>query len=232
MPLLYDVVDALYEKDRRKRRRRIWAVSILVLILGLTAAFWRQGQQVVAAVASEVGVRRVEMFAEEIRSAAQESGVDPYLVAGVMYSESRGQVDARSTAGALGLMQLALSAASDAARRLGMPAPGEEELLSDAQLNIRLGARHLAWLIEHQGDMDLEQLLICYNAGRTKFFRWCDRAGSYSAWRAGELRCMNRGEKNTGALSYAVNTLAMRDHFRERGLIGPQHQLFLEIDGQ
>jgi soluble lytic murein transglycosylase-like protein len=230
--LLYDVIDALYEKDRRRRRRRIFFVAGLVLMLGLTAVFWRQGRQVVAAVASEVGVRRVELFAEEIRSAATESGVDPYLLAGIMYSESRGQVDARSTVGALGLMQLALSAASDSAGRLGMPAPTEEELLSDARLNIRLGARHVAWLIDHQGDMDLEQLLICYNAGRTKFFRWCDGAGSYSAWRAGELDRMNRGEKNTGTLSYAVNTLAMRDHFARRGVIDSGSQLLLEFDGQ
>lgn len=219
MPLLYDVVDAIRDRERVKRRRRLWIVLLLVAALGLVASFWREGKEVVAAMASEVGVRRVEVFADEIHAASVESDVDPFLVAAIMYCESRGQIDAKSSANALGLMQLALTAASDAALRLGLPIPSEEELRTDALLNIRLGARHVAWLIDHQGDMDLEQLLICYNAGRTKFFRWIKADGGYPAWRAKEARLIDEGEKHTGALSYAVNVLAMRDHFRERGVI-------------
>ena len=219
MPLLYDVVDVLYERDRRKKRRRLWALLGLALVVGLSMTFWRHGREVAAAVISEVGVRRVEVFAAEIRGAALESGVDPCLVAGIMYSESRGRISAKSSTGALGLMQLAPSAASDAARKLGLPTPTEEELLSDAELNIRLGARHLAWLIEHSDGMSFEQMLICYNAGRAKYFRWLKSAGGYRAWRARELDRMDAGEGNTGALSYAVGTLAMRDHFGERGVI-------------
>ena len=221
MPLLYDVVDALEERDRKKRRRRYALLLLLALVATFTAMFWERGREVVAAVASEVGMRRVEVFADEIQRASRESDVDPYLLAAIMYSESRGRIDAKSSAGALGLMQLAPSAASDAARRLGLPAPSEEDLLSEAELNIRLGARHLAWLFDHQGDMDLEQLLICYNAGRTKFFRWIKEKGGYGPWRREEAQLIHDGGKHTGSLTYAVNTINMRDHFESRGVIQP-----------
>lgn len=219
MPLLYDVVDALHERNRKKRRRRFLVLLVLGLCVGFAVTFWQRGKEVVAAVVEEVGVRRVEMFAEELQRAGRESEVDPYLLAGIMYCESRGNIDAHSSAGALGLMQLAPSAASDAARRLGVPSPSEKELLSDAELNIRLGARHLAWLFDHQGEMDLEQLLICYNAGRVKFFRWLDKAGGYEAWREKEANLIHLGEKHTGTLAYAVNAINMRDHFESRGVI-------------
>jgi soluble lytic murein transglycosylase-like protein len=181
---------------------------------------WRPWSSVRAYVGEELGIQRVEALASEIAAAAKESGVDPDLVAAIVFMESRGRVDAVSDKDALGLMQLVSSSATDAAKRLGLPPPTREELLSDAVLNSRLGANHLAWLLENRGDWTEEQVLVAYNAGRSKLMRWMEDAGGWSAWCARERARMESGEPNTGALLYAMRVLDMRELFAKRGRIG------------
>ena len=119
-------------------------------------------------------------------------------------------------------MQLSLAAAGDSARRLKIEQPTREQVLQDAQLNLRLAADHLAWLQRHAGDWDLEAVLVSYNAGRSRLFDWiADAGGSYGAWRRRELRRKNEGERTTGALDYARQTLAARDAFLARGVVDP-----------
>jgi soluble lytic murein transglycosylase-like protein len=140
-----------------------------------------------------------------------------------MYSESRGRSGQTSSKGALGLMQLSLAAAGDSARRLKLPKPTKQDLLTNDELNVRLAADHLAWLLRHAGEWDLEAVLVSYNAGRARLFDWiADAGGSYEAWRRRELRRRNEGERTTGALDYARQTLAARDAFEARGTIVPQ----------
>lgn len=184
-----------------------------VTIVGL--AGFTQGPRVARQIWSIVGVHQVEAHAEEIRAAATESGIDPCLLAAVMYAESRGEISAVSDKDALGLFQLMPSAARDAARRLAIPEPTRDELLSDGRLNTRLGANHLAWLIEADGP-DLERVLVGYNAGRTKLQRWTREAGGFEAWRAEHARA-----QDSGALVYAQQVLDFAERFRERGVIVP-----------
>jgi soluble lytic murein transglycosylase len=164
---------------------------------------------------SYVAVRRVEGHAAELRAAAAESGLDPCLLAAVMYAESSGRIDAVSNRGALGAFQLMPSAAGDAAKRLGLPEPTREDLLTDPELGARLCAAHLSWLLRQDGP-DLERVLVAYNAGHTKLRRWIEDEGSYDAWRASRVRA-----GGAGTLAYARNVLHMRDRFRERGAISP-----------
>ena len=159
-----------------------------------------------------VGFRRVEQYADELHLAATEQGLEPALLAGVVYVESTGRLSVVSSAGAMGLMQLMPAAASDASASLGLPAPTSEMLLQDAELNIRLGARHLAWTLKAEGG-DLERSLVAYNAGRAKLARWIKGAGSYALWRE---RTLARGGNAT--LEYANRVFAYRDLFRERPL--------------
>ncbi|MEM7518944.1 MAG: transglycosylase SLT domain-containing protein, partial [Planctomycetota bacterium] len=128
--------------------------------------------------------------------------------------ESRGKVGAVSSASALGLMQLADSSASDAARKLGLPRPTRDQLLTDGALNVRLGANHVAWLLEHEGS-NLERVLVAYNAGRTKLRRWIAEAGSWKAWRK-----ERDAAGDSSVLAYARNVLAARDELRRRGRLG------------
>lgn len=201
------------------RRRRSVVVLLVVLAMGTLAVLWTERREVAGAVFDLVGMRRVEAHADEIHQAARESGVDPALLAAIMFKESRGRPNLVSSAGALGLMQLMPSAAADAARKLGLPEPTEEELLNDSPLNVRLGARHLRWLLDNSEGMPLEQILVTYNAGRQKLFRWMRRHGGYEAWRDDELERAARGEETTGALLYAREAIELRDRFRDRGVI-------------
>lgn len=205
---------------RGRARQGVVALTLIGLLVGGWFA-WRGPRDVVAGVIDQVGMRRVESFADDIHAAAREFAVDPLLIAAIMFAESRGRPDSVSSAGALGLMQLVPASAADAARKLGLPEPTEEELLSDGALNIRLGTQHLAWLLANRGDWTLEQVLVSYNAGRQKLFRWIRRAGGYDDWRREELRLAERGEPTTGALTYATRVLAMRERFARRGVVHP-----------
>jgi soluble lytic murein transglycosylase-like protein len=198
---------------------------VLVLLAGAVGAsclvLWPKARAFAADIQDQLGVRLVEGHADLIDEAARESGVDPYLIGAVMFMESRGRGSQTSHAGAHGLMQLMPAAAEDAARRLNLPAPTVEEVLDDDRLNVRLGAAHLAWLLEHRGEWDLEAVLVSYNAGRTRLMRWIERHGSYAAWRAYEHGRYEAGEETTGTLEYATNAIAKRALLRERGVIRP-----------
>src|SRR5690606_32687436 len=111
---------------------------------------------------------------------------EPSLVAGIVYAESRGLPDAVSSADALGLMQLMPAAVHDACKALGIEEPTREELLTNPALNLRLGARHFAWTLEHE-ERDVERALCAYNAGRARLRRWTDEHGSYAEWRARQV---------------------------------------------
>lgn len=166
-------------------------------------------------------IDRIDGMWEAIRSAAAEAEVEPALVAGIVFAESRGVGGQRSSADALGLMQLVVPAARDAARRAGIEIPEDDAalealLLGDNPLNLRLGAAHVRWLLDHRGEWSDEAVLVSYNAGRARLFRWIERDGSYAAWVHGEEQRAASGERTTGALSYARQVLRVRDRFRER----------------
>ena len=101
---------------------------------------------------------------------ARERGLDPFLVLALMKQESRYLSDARSYAGARGLMQLMPETAREWARRLRLP-PVTAEDLYDPALNIRLGIPYLARLVK-QFDGSIEKALAAYNAGAGRVRRW------------------------------------------------------------
>lgn len=158
-------------------------------------------------------MRRVESHAPILLEAARESGVDACMLAAVMYVESRGQVDAVSNKGALGLLQLMPPAASDAAKRLKLATPTREALLGDARLNVRLGANHLAALSRSLG-VEPERTLVAYNAGRGRLLEWEKASGGWEAWRERHARA-----QDSPTLRYAQDVIALAQRFRERGVI-------------
>ncbi|MAF65935.1 MAG: hypothetical protein CMJ84_09810 [Planctomycetes bacterium] len=200
-----------------------WIAAGVGLVAVVGAALWSGGEPAGAALERAVGglfdriaLGRVEGHAPAIRAAAEEAEIDPNLVAAVCYMESRGRVDALSAVGAAGLMQLMPDAAADAARALGLEEPTRATLLGDARLNLRLGARHLAWTLEHEGG-ETERALVAYNAGRTTLRRWIASAGGYTLWRERQVR-----DGDSRVLAYALGVLACRDTLHARGKIdGP-----------
>ncbi len=176
--------------------------------------FWPQDvRAVVRSLADPIVLGRVEQLAPQIRRAAAESGLDPNLIAAMVYSESSGRVNAVSSVDALGLLQLRPPAAYDAAQRLGLETPTREDLLGDGQLNLRLGASQFAWTLANEGG-DPERALVAYNAGRAKLRRWIRKAGGYQAWHAKQKR-----DGDSGVLAYAERVLSYAEVFRKRGEI-------------
>jgi soluble lytic murein transglycosylase len=87
----------------------------------------------------------------------------------VIEQESKFQVGAKSSAGAIGLMQLQPATAKGIALRTG----GTKFVLSDLydpELNVRYGAWYLHHLMAKYGDERLA--LAAYNAGQQNVDRW------------------------------------------------------------
>jgi soluble lytic murein transglycosylase len=111
---------------------------------------------------------------EHLMAAARDTGLDPWLIAAVARQESTFTAHARSSAGALGVLQLLPSTARGHGRALGF---GGAPDLADPETNIRIGARELARLVSRFGE--IEPALAAYNAGETRvrgwWRRWPDR---------------------------------------------------------
>ena len=110
------------------------------------------------------------LWSEALMTAARESKVDPWLIAAIARQESGFTAHARSPRGAVGVLQLLPSTARGHARALGLPSPPD---LRDPELNIRLGARELAFLMRRFEAV--EPVLASYNGGMTRARKWWRR---------------------------------------------------------
>jgi soluble lytic murein transglycosylase-like protein len=109
-------------------------------------------------------------YRDTLVAAARQASVDPALLAAVVRQESAFDPRAVSSAGALGLTQLMPTTARRVARRAGLPVPDSADLL-DPGVNVQLGARYLAELLQRYDGSRLAAL-VAYNAGPTRWRRW------------------------------------------------------------
>jgi soluble lytic murein transglycosylase len=104
-----------------------------------------------------------------IRQQAKDKNLDPSLIAGIIFVESRFR-DQTSHAGAKGLMQLMPSTADYIARKSGGTRFVQGDL-ADPQINISYGSWYLRYLLErYHGNVALA--LAAYNAGEGKVDEW------------------------------------------------------------
>jgi soluble lytic murein transglycosylase len=115
-------------------------------------------------------LRFIQPFAQELRAAATEQGVDPNWVYGLIRQESRFIMDARSVVGASGLMQLMPATARWVARRAGLDNFRIEQV-NDLEINLKLGTTYLRNVLD---DLDGSALLAsaAYNAGPNRPRSW------------------------------------------------------------
>jgi soluble lytic murein transglycosylase len=104
-----------------------------------------------------------------VRGHAKNYDLDPALLAAVIYAESRFDPNARSEAGAVGLMQLLPETARGIALRTGGTRFVVADL-RDPEINVRYGAWYLDHLLEHYDDTELA--LAAYHAGQGNVDRW------------------------------------------------------------
>ena len=105
-----------------------------------------------------------------VTARAEEMGLDPYLVAGLIRQESAWVPSIGSSAGAIGLMQIMPATGRQLARAAG-PRGYTTESLRTAEVNVHLGTRYLAELLDRY-DHDIPLVLSAYNAGPTRANRW------------------------------------------------------------
>ena len=110
-------------------------------------------------------------FRREVSAAARETGLDPAYVFGLMRQESRFITDARSGAGASGLMQIMPATARWTARKIGLPY--SPSLIADRDTNLRLGTAYLKLVLDDFGGSQA-LAAAAYNAGPGRPRKWRD----------------------------------------------------------
>lgn len=111
-------------------------------------------------------------YEDEITASAATHGVDPYLVAAVIRSESSWDPEASSHQGARGLMQLMPETAQDmVAKGLVDGKRYSCENLEDPTVNIEYGCAYLSYLLTYfNGATD--RAIAAYNAGMGNVDGW------------------------------------------------------------
>jgi soluble lytic murein transglycosylase len=107
-----------------------------------------------------------------VRGHAQNYRLDAALLAAVIYQESKFDPDARSDAGAVGLMQLRPDTARGIALRTGGSRFRVDDL-TNPELNVRYGSWYLRHLLDKYDDEQLA--LAAFNAGQGNVDSWRDQ---------------------------------------------------------
>jgi soluble lytic murein transglycosylase len=154
----------------RALRRRIGflgAVAAAALVVAAAVAPWadRAVQEV------KLPLRHDDI----IRQQASDKGLDPALIAGVIYAESHFR-DQTSRAGAKGLMQLMPGTADYIAEKSGGTAFVQGDLATP-QVNISYGSWYLRYLLQKYGGQEV-LALAAYNAGEGKVDEWASEASA------------------------------------------------------
>lgn len=107
---------------------------------------------------------------EQVVSEATARHVDPALAFAVIRQESAFTPDARSHAGAIGLMQLMPRTARRVAKRINMALPSAHDLI-DITTNLQLGIAHLRENLARYNENPV-LATAAYNAGQQRVNRW------------------------------------------------------------
>lgn len=149
----------------RKRFRVSNAVGAVIILAALFT---------VGAVLNLAGLRLEKSayprkYCEYVEQYAAQNDLDAALVFAVIKTESGFRSDARSPAGALGLMQIMPATAEHLAMRMNEEVPDAEALL-DAETNIRYGCEMLRWMYDEFGSVNTA--LAAYNGGWGNVREW------------------------------------------------------------
>ncbi|MDA0667910.1 MAG: lytic transglycosylase domain-containing protein [Planctomycetota bacterium] len=149
-----------------KARPRLGGLFVLTGVLLLVAAFFYRPHS----------DAKVLAWMPQIQIAASENQIDPNLLAGLVYAESRGNAASISKVGALGLCQLMPPTAAELAGQMDIEGPPY-----DPQDNLRMGARYLSKMLSrHNGNLDLA--LLSYRLGPARVDRQMKAAGGQEAY--------------------------------------------------
>lgn len=190
-----------------RRLRWVFLALALVAVAGFAGTrLWDAGREVDP---SEWYTRAVYPLEHEatIRAAAEKNGVDPALVSAVIYVESGFDAEARSSQGAVGLMQVLPETARQIARETGGTA-FETTDLENPKVNVRYGTYYLRQALD-QFDGSTLAAVAAYNAGGGAVSKWVAAAESEGR----SLRTADIPYAETRA--YVTEVLRVRKVYRE-----------------
>ena len=186
----------------RRRRRRLTFAGLVALIVGVAV--------IVTMPLLRKAVNELTLplsYADVIRQQADEKHLDPALIAGVIYAETKFQ-PRDSSAGAVGPMQIMPETASFLARRSGATTFTTSDL-NTPQVNIAYGSYYLRYLLnEYHGDLTLA--LAAYNGGESNVDRWVTDARAHGR----TLTVNDIPFPETRA--YVARVLRARDQYRRK----------------
>lgn len=180
----------LYQFDRVNEARREWYYLIKNhgdtdrQKLAFIQKQWGWHSQAILTIATadyydDLSLRFPIVYKNEIEHATHKNGMDTAWVMALMRQESAFQSDARSSAGARGLMQLMPKTGRYVARLLRQRRPKITDLYKPST-NIELGTHYLK---KNLGDFNQNKVLTtaAYNAGPHRVSKWLPAAGSMDA---------------------------------------------------
>jgi soluble lytic murein transglycosylase len=185
------------------RRRRLGPLALVLLLAA--------GAIAVAAGVGPLGdaVREITLplrHEDIIRQQARDKGLDPALIAGIIYEESKFR-DQTSHAGARGLMQITPETARFIARDSGGTAFTHADLATP-QINISYGSYYLRYLLRRY-DGNEKLAVAAYNAGETNVNGWVRSAGGQEEFDS------TRDIPFKETRDYVSDVLQRRDEYRE-----------------
>jgi len=180
----------LFELGELAAARRQWAWAIRDMgereleIAALVAHRWGWHDRAIATVGrsghyDDLDLRFPLVYENLVKRSAKTAGIDPTWIYGVLRQESAFIPDARSSAGALGLMQLMPGTGRQVARQLNLKLRGTDSIL-DVENNLLLGASYLGSVLENYGG-NQTLATAAYNAGPHRVTRWLPEQGAQDA---------------------------------------------------
>ncbi len=117
----------------------------------------------------DVAQRYPTPLRDTLQARARDTGIDAAVLYGLIRQESRFIMDARSSVGASGLMQLMPATAKWTAKKVGLDF--RAEMITDPGVNLQLGAAYLKRVLDDFGG-SLAMAAAAYNAGPGRPRKW------------------------------------------------------------
>ena len=180
----------LYYLDRLIDAKREWFQALRYLDqdqikqAATLASKWQWHDSAIRTVAktphrNDFSLRFPMPYKQQVMQHAEARELDPSIIYGVMRRESLFDPLARSSVGALGLMQLMPSTARRVAKSIGMKRPRKSDILH-VENNIRLGTHYLRTVM-NRFENNVALAAAAYNAGPGNVKRWLPKNTIMSA---------------------------------------------------